>query len=172
MEIINIDLSNTSINEYLNIVKECESIIYENLCINGGSLTQADIFKYGYNWTNLIIAKTEDKILGFLLIRKSDNNEHDLIDTDCYYYISDIAVRKKYQGKKIGTLLLMNAIKNKKDLPLVASALSSNEKSIGLLSKFMINYSSSRTGRYKRFADKDSYLRLYDNKEIDIKKRN
>ncbi len=88
-------------------------------------------------------------------------NMHELKGSDSYYYISDIAVRKKYARKGIGTVLLATAIKNRGDLPIVASALKTNRSSIRLLSKFMSCYGISKKLKYLRFVDNASYNKLY-----------
>ncbi len=165
MEIINIDLQEKSLEECASVVSKCKEILFENLEVNGGTLKQADIFEEGLRWTNLIIAVDGDKIVGFMLVRDSTNT-HDLGgNTERYYYISEIAVSSKCKRQGVGTSLLENAVASKGELPLVASVLSDNAPSIGLLSKFMTRYSSSRTGKYQRFVDKESYKKIYGEKE-------
>lgn len=66
--------------EFFQTFRDCQHIINENLVVNGGMLRQGDLIDRDYNWSHLIIAKVEDKIVGFLLVRFSETNMHDIID--------------------------------------------------------------------------------------------
>ena len=160
MEVININLFEKGLRPYRRIVKECKKIIVENLYENGGTLRQRDIFEREFQWTNLIIARNGNEIVGFLLIRFSSNT-HNLKNSECYYYISDIVVKNKYKRQGIGTMMLRKALECRGDLPLVASVLDDNEGSKNLLSKFMRCYGNSGSGRYLRFVDSESYHKIY-----------
>ena len=48
-----------------------------------------------------------------------------------------------------------------RDKPLVASCLKDNDASIRLLSKFMTSYGTSDSGKYLRFIDNNSYIKLF-----------
>lgn len=166
MKIYNIDLIGKTILDFASIVNKCKEIINENLQINGGNLKISDIFERDYNWTNLIIAVVDNQIVGFALIRES-NNMHDLQDVNFYYYLSDIVVKKDFRNRGIGKALMEEAIACTDSAPLVASALNDNLESIGLLSKFMTSYGFSKTGMYVRFVDNKYYSKLYGNMKND-----
>lgn len=163
MEINNLDLTTSNLSSYADIVGQCQEIINENLQVNGGLLKKANIFEEKFNWSNLIVAKFEDKVVGFALVRTSSNT-HNLKDTSNYYYLSDIVVKNDCKRKGIGSLLLEEAIESTGDYPLVASVLKENMPSIKLLSKYMECYGCSATGKYLRFVDNKSYSQLYGHK--------
>ena len=164
MQIHNIDLIKKNIHDFSNIVNKCKEIINENLQINGGTLKISNIFEKDYVWTNLIIAVVGEQIVGFALVRSSDNM-HDLKSSNNYYYLSDIVVKKEFRNQGIGKQLMSEAIACTGDVPLVASALNDNLESIKLLSKFMTCYGSSKSGKYQRFVDNKHYDILYGNTE-------
>ena len=164
MQIHNIDLIGNNLSNYQDIVKKCKEIINENLQTNGGTLKVSDIFERDFNWANLIIAVINNEIIGFALIRQS-NNTHNLKESDFYYYLSDIVVKKDFRNLGIGKELMKKVIESRSDAPLVASVLKDNQASIGLLSKFMKCYGVSMTGRYLRFVDNKYYNQLYGNTE-------
>lgn len=167
MQIYNIDLLGKKILDFASIVNTCKEIINENLQINGGTLKISNIFERDYNWTNLIIATIDNQIVGFALIRKSDNM-HNLRDVDFYYYLSDIVVKKDFRNQGIGKALMTEAIACRDDAPLVASVLNDNLESIGLLSKYMICYGFSKTGKYARFIDNRYYAKLYGDRDSEL----
>ncbi|MBQ8192819.1 MAG: GNAT family N-acetyltransferase [Bacilli bacterium] len=160
MQIYNIDLLGKNILDFASIVDTCKEIINENLQINGGTLKISDIFERDYNWTNLIIATIDNQIVGFALIRTS-NNMHNLTDVDFYYYLSDIVVKKNLKKQGIGKALMTEAVACRDDAPLVASILNNNLAAMGLLSKFMTCYGFSKKGKYARFIDNRHYAKLY-----------
>jgi len=162
MKIYNIDLTTSSLAMFQDKINKCQEIIIENLETNGGILRQSDIFAKDFDWTNLIIADIDGEIVGFALIRLS-KNMHNLIETNNYYYLSDIVVKNAYKKMGIGTALIEASISCKKGIPLVASVLMENQASIALLSKFMTSYGVSKSGRYLRFVDNESYSKLYNN---------
>lgn len=163
MEIININLNNSDLDDYPNVVNECKSILNENLVSNGGFLRQANIFEQDFDWSNLLIARNENQIIGFALIRNSFNT-HNLKDVTSYYYISEIAVKNDYKRKGVGTELMTTATSIIGDKPLVASVLKENEPSLALTSKFMKCFGESESKRYLRFVDVNSYKKLYGEK--------
>ena len=167
MQLLNIDLLRKDLLDYEDIVNKCKALITENLATNGGTLKVPDIFERDYKWTNLIVAIVNGQIVGFSLIRLS-NNMHDLKDSSYYYYISDIVVKKEFRNQGIGKNLMETVIENRSDAPLVASALSDNIASIKLLSKFMKCYGTSRTGKYLRLVDNKSFYQLYGNESKDL----
>ena len=128
MEVNSINLIDTSLDAYQSIINQCKEIINENLQVNGGTLKVSDIFERDYKWTNLIIATRDDKVVGFALIRLSDN-KHNLKNSNGYYYLSDVVVKRKYQNLGIGTAIMSEAISCTKKLPLVASVLKDNQHS-------------------------------------------
>ena len=160
MTIENIDLTTTNLSMYPQIVDRCQEIINDNLQSNGGTLKVSNIFQRDYNFTNLIVASFEGKIVGFALVRLSDN-QHNLRGKTEYYYLSDIVVDRQYQGHGIGTALMGETLLRCLNMPLVASCLNENQASINMLSKFMTCYGVSDSGKYLRFVDNQHYNILY-----------
>lgn len=163
MDLITLDLTKKKINDFSNVINECENILYENLDINGGLLKQKDIFKKDFKWKYLIVAKTEDEIIGFSLIRNGVN-QYD-IDGE-FYYLSEIVLKNKYKKNGVGSLLLHKSIELCSDKPFVASVLKNNSISIKLLLKYMSIYSISPKGNYYRFVDNNTYNKnMYNEKK-------
>ena len=131
----------------------------------------SNIFERDYNWSNLIIAIVDNQIIGFALVRASENM-HDLKDSNFYYYLSDIIVKSDFRNRGIGTRLLEEAHASIGSNPLVASALKDNLASIGLLSKFMKCYGYSKMGKYARFVDNEHYDKLYGILKMNHQKQN
>lgn len=167
MQIFNIDLVTSNLMQNKEAVDACKKIIDENLEVNGGTLKVADIFERDFKWSNLIIAVVDNQIVGFSLVRSSENT-HNLKNVDAYYYLSDIIVKKDFRSQGIGSALLETALSGIGDMPLVASVLRGNIPSILLLSKYMKCYSASNSGKYLRFVDSKTYHRIYGDAENDL----
>lgn len=164
IEIVNIDLFNSKLSDYQEIIDRCQKIIDENLTSNGGTLKQGNIFQKDLPFTNLLIACIDNDIIGFALLRTSENT-HNLKEANNYFYLSDIVVKNGYKTRGVGTELLEKALECCGEYPLVASVLKENELSIKLLSKFMTHYGKSKTGKYYRFVDNSTYYKIYNNME-------
>ena len=82
--------------EKMNIVEKHHvlSINNQNLDINGGQLHYPGILEHKY----AILAKIDEKIVGYALLLPSFLAENDL-------YVMQVAVDKKYQHKGIGSKL-------------------------------------------------------------------
>ena len=78
-----------------------------------------------------------------------------------YYYISQIAIKRDFQGKGFGAIILNYILDNIEDLPLIASVHKGNTKSINLFNEFFTNYASK--GNYSRFMDNYSYRLIHEN---------
>ena len=158
MVIDNIDLTKTNFSQCEHLVNQCKEIINENLQARGGLLKISNIFERDLNWTNLIVAILEGKVVGFALIRLG-NSEHGLRGE--YYYLSDIVVSNKHRHKGVGTALMKSVLSCTKKMPLVASCLIENRISTKLLSKYMTCYGLSNRGKYLRFVDNKTYNKLH-----------
>ena len=89
------------------------------------------------------------------------SNQHNLNGVSEYYYLSDIVVKRQYQGIGVGTELMKSAMACIENMPTVASCSKDNLVSKKLLSKFMTCYGVSDSGKYLRFVDNQYYNILY-----------
>lgn len=167
MQIINVDLIDESLVQHDDLVKACKEIINENLRTNGGTLKIADIFERDFKWTNLVVVIVNNQVVGFALVRESEN-KHNLKEASSYYYLSDIVVKKEFRNQGIGELILKTVISSIGDDPLVASVLKDNLPSIRFLLKCMKCYSVSDSGKYYRFVDAKTYDKLYGEEINDV----
>ena len=92
------------------------------------------------------------------------DNKHSVDNTENYLYVSDIVVKNEYKRKGIGTMLMGKVMEIKGELPVVASALKTNDASIKLLTKFMTCYGESPKKMYYRFIDNETYSKVYGDK--------
>ena len=105
--------------DFVNICRVLEKdIVEENLSINGGTLNYT---RLTYDSNPLLIAISGEEIIGF-------NSLVPMRDT---YYVWQIAVKKKYQGRGIGTELMKKAIEfaKEKDCDVTANVMYYNIKS-------------------------------------------
>ena len=149
-----IDMLDLRKSDDRKIFNKLQPIINENLVSNGGTLRQAKLLEEPYEWTHLFLFKDGEKIVGFAILRYSSYDQR-LTGYGEYYYISNIVFLKKYQGKGYGTELLKTILETIEDLPVVASVLENNERSLRLFIKEMEVY--NKHGKYYRFMDEKSY---------------
>ena len=153
----------TSDKNISELFQSCQYIVNENLVENNGTLRQSNLIDGDYIWSDLIIVLNDNYPVAFALIRYSDCDKH---STGCdeYYYISQIAVSKAWQGKKIGSALLGYILENITDLPIIASVRKDNPASIKLFNKYMKNYSERRD--YLRYMDEATYDKTLNGKGL------
>lgn len=89
-----------------NFAKICDllekDIVKENLSVNGGTLNYAGLT---YDSNPLLVAISNGEIIGF----------NSLVEYEDTYYIWQIAVKKKYQGQGVGTILMKKAMELAKE---------------------------------------------------------
>lgn len=109
----NIDIETLIIlkNEFKDYEKELNEIFKENFFKNGGNLYSDDFLE---NSDFIIIAKINNKVVAYMAVckltekeldREYETYEEDLI-LEKSIVIKHLAVRKEYQGQKIGTKLM------------------------------------------------------------------
>lgn len=132
----------------------CQHIVEENLEVNGGTLKQDNLIEQDYKWSHLVLLKKEEDCLGFALIRFSEYDQH-RTSFDNYYYISQIAISKKFQKMGLGSVLLNYILENITEYPVVASVNKKNTASLALFQKNMVAF--GETSNYFRFIEEKYY---------------
>jgi ribosomal protein S18 acetylase RimI-like enzyme len=119
------------------------TIVKENLSINGGTLNHHSLT---YNSDVLLVAVVENIIIGYASLVKIQNT--------CYVY--QIALKKEFQQKGIGTGLIKRAIDIAEDngLDLTANVMDYNTNSKKMFTRLgfeKIGYTKENDGFYKYY---------------------
>ena len=118
-------------------------IVKENLSTNGGTLNYSNLT---YQSDLLLLASIDNKVIGFV----------SLIDDEDAYYVYQIAIKKEYQQKGIGSELIKKTLEIAKDnsKDVTANVMDYNTKSKKMFDKLgfvMLGYSSVGNGFYRYY---------------------
>ena len=146
IEILPTDESFKEICEYLE-----REVVNENLSVNGGTLNYSNLT---YDSDLLLVAMYENEPIGYISLLYESNA----------IYVYQMAVKKIYQQKGIGSMLMKKTIEisESKNLDIKANVMDYNTNSKKMITKLgFVKFGDSWKGNgYYRYFHKDNNMKL------------